>query len=319
VLEKLRNESCTTSIPSYDDALKVIQQLLPELGVDDYSIILDPFGRGQALYVPDKLILPFQSTPLPDVAQTKIAGYKDIKLLPSFDDMKRYLDIASKISIGYEYSEDIFNSSNQRVEILVRSGLRILVKPEVLPPKENLEVMETVQTVGETEIAFGKTSKELKSVHDEISYKSEVYDFLIFQLTKDLESDYAELRRVLRELVPKVSEVQPLLQEWFIKTVAFNSATNATKFLSKIRTPCGQFKENECSGNLCGWDGHVCRIQIKESLQKDSLFHRLLSSLVENSKIRSMVLDGRTTPFFSTILYLELPHELIVTDNEIPE
>jgi hypothetical protein len=319
VLEKLRNESCTTSIPSYDDALKVIQQLLPELGVDDYSIILDPFGRGQALYVPDKLILPFQSTPLPDVAQTKIAGYNDVKLLPSFDDMKLYLDIASRISSGYEYSEDIFNSSNQRVEILVKSGLRILVKPEVLPPKENLEVMETVQTVGETEIAFGKTSKELKSVHDEISYKSEVYDFLIFQLTKDLESDYAELRTVLRELVPKVSEVQPLLQDWFTKTVTFNGATNATKFLSKIRTPCGQFKENECSGNLCGWDGRVCRIQIKESLQKDSLFHRLLSSLVENSKIRSMVLDGRTTPFFSTILYLELPHELIVTDNEIPE
>ena len=31
-----------------------------------------------------------------------------------------------------------------------------------------------------------------------------------------------------------------------------------------------------------------------------------------------MVLDGRTTPFFSTILYLELPHELIVTDYELP-
>jgi hypothetical protein len=52
-------------------------------------------------------------------------------------------------------------------------------------------------------------------------------------------------------------------------------------------------------------------------LNKDKLFHRLLTTLVDNSKIRSMVLDGRTTPFFSTILYLELPHELILTDNEL--
>jgi len=318
-VEKLRNESCTTSVPSYDDALNVIQQLLPELGVDDYSIIMDPFGRGQALYVPDKLLLPFQSIPLPDVAQTKIAGYKDVTALPSFDDMIRYLEVATKVSKGYEYSEDVFNASSQRVEILVKSGLRILVKPETLPPKENLEVMETVQSIGETELSFGNTSKELKNIHHEISYKSEVYDFLVFQLTKDLESDYIELRTSLRELVPKIGEVRPLLQEWFSKTVTFTSATSATQFLSKIRTPCGQFKENECSGNLCGWDGRVCRIQIKESIQKESLFHRLLTSLIDNSKIRSMVLDGRTTPFFSTILYLELPHELIVTDNEIPE
>jgi hypothetical protein len=44
-----------------------------------------------------------------------------------------------------------------------------------------------------------------------------------------------------------------------------------------------------------------------------------LVTLTENSKIRAIVLDGRTTPFFSTILYLELPHELIVTDNELPD
>jgi hypothetical protein len=30
-----------------------------------------------------------------------------------------------------------------------------------------------------------------------------------------------------------------------------------------------------------------------------------------------MILDGRTTPFFSTILYLELPNEIILTDLEL--
>jgi hypothetical protein len=296
-----------------------MQQLLPELGVDDYSIVLDPFGRGQALYVPQRVILPFQSIPLPDVAQSKIEGYSAVTSLPSYSDMVRYLEIAAKVTKGYEYSEDIFNSAGQRVEILVKSGLRILVEPETIAPTENMEVMDTVRNIGETEIVFGKPSKELKSAHEEISYKSEVYDFLVFQLTKDLESDYVELKNALRELVPKIGEVQPLLEDWFAKTVAFTGADHATKFLSKIRTPCGQFKERECSGNLCGWDGKVCRIQIKESVQKDSLFHRVLTSLVDNSKIRSMILDGRTTPFFSTILYLELPHELIVTDNELPE
>ena len=53
-------------------------------------------------------------------------------------------------------------------------------------------------------------------------------------------------------------------------------------------------------------------------IKKEGLFNRLLSTLIDNSKIRSVILDGRVTPFFSTILYLELPHELIVTDMELP-
>jgi hypothetical protein len=42
-----------------------------------------------------------------------------------------------------------------------------------------------------------------------------------------------------------------------------------------------------------------------------------LHTLVTNTKIRAMVLDGRTTPFFSTMLYVELPHEVILTDLEL--
>jgi hypothetical protein len=67
---------------------------------------------------------------------------------------------------------------------------------------------------------------------------------------------------------------------------------------------------------MCGWDGQ-CKVKIRDTLKKDKLFTKLLTNLLENSKTRYMVLDGRTTPFFSTILYLELPHEKIVTDLEI--
>ena len=93
----------------------------------------------------------------------------------------------------------------------------------------------------------------------------------------------------------------------------------ADTFVSKVRQPCGQFKsESTCKGNVCGWDGKVCRIEVKNSLKKDVMFGRLLTTMIDNAKLRGMVLDGRSTPFFSTILYVELPHEVIVTDSELP-
>jgi hypothetical protein len=93
---------------------------------------------------------------------------------------------------------------------------------------------------------------------------------------------------------------------------------DSREFISKIRTPCGQFKsKKDCKGNLCGWDGKVCRIQIKKTVKENQLFNRLFSAVYGNSKIRAVVLDGRTTPFFSTILYIELPHEHIVTDKQL--
>jgi hypothetical protein len=125
----------------------------------------------------------------------------------------------------------------------------------------------------------------------------------------------------LQEVSPKRNQVEPLLQEWFDSVTKFVNIKQPSKFISKIRTPCGQFtSENDCKGNLCGWDTESgkCQIQIKQTLKKDMLFHRLLSNLLENPKIRAIVLDGRTTPFFSTILYLELPHEVILTDMELP-
>jgi hypothetical protein len=72
--------------------------------------------------------------------------------------------------------------------------------------------------------------------------------------------------------------------------------------------------ENTCkSSTLCGWHEGTCKIKVKPIVDKRSLLKRMTKVLSENSKQRALVLDGRLSPFFSTILYLEMPHELITT------
>jgi hypothetical protein len=173
--------------------------------------------------------------------------------------------------------------------------------------------METIREIGETELTFGKESHELKKESREISYSAEIYEFLLFQLTKDLETDYKDISTALLETNPKIETVKPLLKKWFDETVVFTGISEPKEFVSKIREPCNE----TCDGELCGWDGDVCKVKVGTQLDEKKLFHRVLTSLVDNSKIRAMVLDGRTTPFFSTILYLELPHEVILTDTDL--
>jgi hypothetical protein len=140
----------------------------------------------------------------------------------------------------------------------------------------------------------------------------------VYQLTKDLQDKEEELRATLVDVYPKVKKVEPLLQEWFEKTTEFISTKEPINFVSKIRSPCGQFtSKQKCTGNLCAWNGKTCKIQVRESVNKEKLFHRLLATLVQNSKIRAMILDGRTSPFFTTVLYLELPNEIILTDLDV--
>uniref|UniRef100_A0A6C0F0C2 Uncharacterized protein n=1 Tax=viral metagenome TaxID=1070528 RepID=A0A6C0F0C2_9ZZZZ len=319
-LETLRNSSCSSDIPSYEVALGVIEKIYTG---DSFSIILDPFGRGQALYIPDKVVLPFKSTPLPDSEYSRIAGYQNIDRLPTLDTMKENLVKATESSNGYEFQEELFNSRNQVVEILTKSGLRIPVKPEDGKNGEALQVLESIRELGEDSLVFGESSEELKNVHSEISYESEVYEFLLFQLTKDLQvTNFDGLRDSLNESPLRRKAVEPRLKRWFEKFVAFVDIDKPHEFISKIRTPCGQFKKTPelCNkGGLCAWDAKdkICKINIKKTIKQDKLFNRLFGTLFNNSKIRSMVLDGRTTPFFSTILYISLPHELIVTDNQI--
>jgi len=298
-LKKLQASSCHTSVPSYEEA----KMVMSEFG--EYSVVLDPYMRGQALYIPGKVILPFQATAVNDVS--KVNGFENVKELPEHGDVLKYLQIGEKYSPGFAWAEDMY-SLGELVEVRLKSGLRIPVVPE---KGKNIptEVLETVNSVGERRMTFGE-DETLKKNYQEISYATEVFEFLLFELSKD-----DEIKESLKN--PKRKSLEPELRKWFNKATQFIDISKPTEFVSKIRTPCGQFSKNTCSGNVCGWDGKTCRIQIKKTLGKEALFHRLLGTLVENAKIRSTVLDERVTPFFSTILYMELPHELILTDLEI--
>jgi hypothetical protein len=315
-LARKRNLSCVTNIPNLGNAVRFAVSVS-----EDFSIILDPFGRGQAVYIPGEMILPFQNIAIPPLdKRPKISGYSDKLVLPSYDDMRVLLNKAKEIAPGYEWAEDMFDTSGNIVEILTRSGLRI----PVLPKKgqgEASEVLKTVMRESETTLALGSTNTDNLARYKEISYASELYEFLLFQLTKDIvDKTFPDLTAALSESTPKRTELEPELEAWFDQTTHFISTNKPIEFLSKIRKPCGQFKKNTCdTSHMCAWNGSECRIAVRDTLSKKKLFGKLLSTLLDNSKIRSIVLDGRTTPFFSTVLYLELPTEIIYTDTELKE
>jgi len=308
-----RDKACSTEVPNYTQAQKVREKLFPE----PYSVILDPLGRGQALYIPNKLVLPFQSTVLPDTEDAKLWGFSNLHL-PTYDTMKEILSKAEATTKGYSFEEGLYDSQGKRVEILTSSGLRIPIKPEKVGTGEPKDTIPTVSAIGESELMFGQPNPDLKERYADISYDAEVFEFLIFQLSKDLQHDeYSELRNALRTQPLKRKDVETTLKKWFNKVTQFVEIKESREFISKIREPCGQFKKKDCKGNLCGWDGKVCRIQIKKSVNEDKLFNRIFSAMFDNSKIRAVVLNGRTTPFFSTILYIKLPHEVILTDKQL--
>ena len=308
------NAECNREIPSYQDAIDVTAKLFPE---ETYNIVVDSYQRGVAIYIPKKLVLPFRPSPLPEGTTTRLEGFENITQLPSFTEMLEILKQADTVSRGYEFAESMYDVTGNITEILTKSGLRIPVE-SFLGEKRDLpgEVIKTVDN--EEDLISGQPDSQFKKAYDEISYISEVHEFLLFQLSKDLDSeDYRSIRKEFEETPIKRKSAEKELRKWFNKTLSFTELKDAQAFISKVRAPCGQFSKKECKGNLCGWDGKVCRIQVKNDLKEDQLFGRLFATMFSNSKLRSAVLDGRITPFFGTILYIELPHELIMTDKQI--
>jgi len=305
---------CQRETPSYQDAVDVTAKIFPE---ETYSIIIDPYQRGVALYIPKKLILPFRPSALPEGTTTRLQGFEHVTQPPSFSATLEVLKEANTVSHGYEYAESIYDVNGNISEVLIKSGLRIPVQ-SFLGEKRDLpgEVIKTVDD--EEDLISGDSDSQFKKAYDEISYISEVHEFLMFQLSKDLDmEDYRSLRKEFEETPIKRKSAEKELQKWFNKTVSFIDIKDPQAFISKVRAPCGQFSKKDCKGNLCGWDGKVCRIQVKNDLKEEELFGRLFSTMFSNSKLRSAVLDGRITPFFGTILYIELPHELIMTDKQL--
>lgn len=320
-LETLRNAACAGPIPSFKEAVLALRDIMIELSESVASIVLDPYGRAQAMYIPDKVLLPFSPVPLPivDMPWPTVPGL-DVVRPPTYDQARAYLEIAKRHSAGFEWKEDVTNASRERVELILASGLRVPVQPQKADRLNLLEVTDTIRDVGEDELVFGEPDPDVRTNYEDISYSSEVFDFLMFTLSKELKSKYPELKRALQTPTPVRSAVEGPLRAWFEEQVHTSHLDRPEAFLSKVRTPCGQFTSKDtCKGNVCGWNGSVCRIEVRKSVNREKLFARLLSTLVSNAKLRGVVLDGRSTPFFSTILYLELPHELIITDTEVPQ
>jgi hypothetical protein len=322
-LDELRSNNCFSKVPTYIEAKKVMDVL----GEPTYSIITDPYKRAQAFYVElpgsettSKVILPFQPIPIPEeeIMKSVIDGYENVKF-PTYESVKLYLAKIPPTIQGYKPMEDAFNLSGMRTEMILDSGLRIPVVPSPVetPSPSPKEVIHTTKTLKESTLTFGEPDKVVKEQYADISYASEIFDFLLFELSKDLKEEALDLRTALDVDSPKAETIHPILKKWYDATVKEVDVSSPENFVTKVRTPCGQFKENECGGNVCAWNGKTCGVKVRKSAKPTNIYNRLLSSLVGNPKVRYIVLEGRSTPFFSTILYVELPHELIVTDGDL--
>jgi hypothetical protein len=165
----------------------------------------------------------------------------------------------------------------------------------------------------EKELVDGKPNPEDQLIVSSISYEAEVFDFLLFTLSKDVQKEeYGPLRVAVESgegLIPQLRKWMDAETEWV--------AGPPRTFVSKVRTPCGQLTSKEAceKSTLCGWHGpKACKLTASQTkLDRDATIRRIAKVLKTNSKQRALVLDERLSPFFSSILYLEMPHELITT------
>jgi hypothetical protein len=206
------------------------------------------------------------------------------------------------------------------VELVTRSGLRIPVLTDETMEGDPTEITETTRGVTEETLVYGTPDPEIVKTARSVTYEAEIFEFLLYQLTHDMQGeDYAELRRILSQTSPDIKELRPLVKKWFDDTLTFSEADTPPTFYSKMRHSCTGAPQSDCSG-LCVWDGASCKVQVKQvrpTLERTVLESRLISTLASNDKIRSVVFENRVSPFFSSILYLELPSEVILSDGDV--
>lgn len=325
VLKKLidmRQKACVTDIPTIDNvfalinSLKSLKNRIPEM-----KIVLDPYGRAQAVFVPELVFFPFKPTSqVPTFIDEKISGYSDISSeeLPYKADMLEYLEEAVRVHPGFTYMHDVGSKDGVVVELITASGLRIPVQTNEYTSVKT-EITDTIRNVGEDVIVWGEPDKTANNNARAITYEAEVFEFLLFQLSYDIQNgeDYYDLKEILSYDRPTVADIQPYIRDWMTNTLQFSKADQPPKFVKKMRTPCS---EDDCDGSMCAWDGASCRVEIKKvrpTLDRAKLEKRLVNALVTNEKIRDIVWKHKTSPFFSSILYLELPNELILSDVDV--
>ena len=311
-LKSLFASACSSSLPTYESALS---ELLAK-NMSQYQVILDPFQRVQALFVPQEVVLPIQ----PEFRESRIglrerSGYSDIQdeELPSSKILAKFLDGTNHS--GFKKVKALYGANGYYSEFMLESGFRALFRPEKAEDEEDVtEVLQTIRNPHtEEELVNAPPNKADLKLASEISYSAEVFEFLMFSLSNDVQTDeYETLRETIKNPGP---DLMKQLKLWLDSQAYWDSVNEPVQFVNKVRTPCGQMEKDTCKkSTLCGWHQNTCKIKVKPIVNERQILVRLAKTLKENTKQRALVLDGRLSPFFSTILYLEMPHELITTN-----
>jgi hypothetical protein len=287
-------------------------------GKADYEVILDPFERIQAVMVPGEIILPVQ--PLvgpPDKGVPTRPGYGDIRddELPTGASARAFL--AGVNHPLFALRGPIVNQAGRVVELELASGFRVPIQSEEGEAEPARDLVQTVRARGESSLVSGDPNADDQALASDISYASEMYEFLLFSISKDIQrDDYSGLREAIRT---RSETLVKSLEAWFEAEAYEDDTKTPVEFVNKVRTPCGQYRDkSSCNAStLCGWKtvkkAQVCKVKVKAVVNTGEVLRRIAKTLRENDKQRALVLDGRMSPFFSTRLYLEMPHELITT------
>jgi len=307
-LRQAHTRACAINLPSWDDAIKEIQTH----GMNEYQVILDPFKQSQALFVPRQICLPIQPMMTNLHAGTVVrAGYADIPAeeLPTQATVRAFMEDTSHP--GFKVNKALHDIDGRVVELLLESGFRVPVQPEDAQGSPG-EVMATVRKAREDTLVDAPPNAADLRLAQNISYSAEVYEFLMFSLAHDLQT---EEYRDLRASITQRSVTAKQLTEWFKKEGYEDETKTPQDLVNKVRSPCGQYTNKDAcnTSTLCGWHKNTCKIKVKSTIDMQHVLQRMTGTLRENDKRRALVLDNRMSPFFSTILYLEMPHELITS------
>jgi hypothetical protein len=326
--------ACSIAIPTLSDALTELQLK----SLTQYEFILDPFGRVQSVFVPRVVLLPIHPSHVKNESGIPTRpGYADIELkeLPTGSTARAFLSDTKHAK--FKVQSNVFNVWGMVVELELASGFRVPIRYETVDNAGDAsEVVRTTRNarsedpnlVGEAVLVDGEPNKADTKLAQDTTYASEIYEFLMFSLSKDIavdpsgeilkndsdsrtEYDPDALRTMIKN---RTGNLYNALKKWFNTEAYQDSTTSPVEFVNKVRTPCGQLTEDTCSkSTLCGLYKGTCRIRVKPIVDKDAVLKRMVKTLRDNVKQRALVLDGRMSPFFSTVLYLEMPHELITT------
>ena len=308
-ITSLHSRACVSDRPRLADALQEIRSK-----GHDFQVVLDPFSRVQAVFVPTVVVLPVQPSPYEELRGVHArSGYADIKPdeLPTRASLRTFLDGTSHK--GFKWVEDLHDVEGRLVESLLASEFRVPFRPEAGDPGPAKEVLATMSRIPEKDLVEGNPNTEDVLQADSISYAAEVFDFLMFSLSKDIQTEeYSALREAVAS---RGKNLYKQLDSWLKKEAHWDATQGPRAFVNKVRTPCGQFQQKDAcnTSSLCGWKGSVCKIKVDSSVDRTQILRRLTKTLTDNDKQRALVLDERLSPFFSTVLYMEMPHELITT------